>query len=74
MKISNSKMIVFICLAMLSLNSIARTATPTKSDFVLLIYMNGSNLESEYKLATHNIEEMAKGKFANVSDVHLLSI
>lgn len=54
---NRKRMIIFLCFLMLSLNSITEAITP-KSDFVLLVYMNGSNLESEYKLATHNIKDM----------------
>lgn len=64
------KMIAFICLIMLSLNNITQAATH-QSDFVLLIYMNGSNLESEYKFATHNIKDMLWEDSADIADEHL---
>lgn len=59
MKTFNRKLTAFICLIVLSVNSIILAVTP-KSNFTLLVYMNGSNLESEYKLATHNIEDMVR--------------
>ena len=70
MKTFNKKMIAFICLIILSLNNITLATTP-KSDFVLLIYMNGSNLESEYKLATRNIKDMIRKDSTEISDDNL---
>ncbi len=53
---NRKKVMTFLCLVILSLGNIAQ-AVP-KSDFVLMVYMNGSNLESDYKLATSNIQDM----------------
>lgn len=55
---NKERVIAFICFIGLSFSNITQATTP-KSDFVLLVYMNGSNLESEHKLATHNIQDMA---------------
>lgn len=65
MKTFNRQMTAFVCLIILSVNSSILVA---KSNFTLLVYMNGSNLESEYKLATHNIEDMARKGFIDTDD------
>lgn len=68
MKIFNKrKILIFVCLAVLSLENIA-WASASRSDYVLLIYMNGSNLESESKLATHNIQDMLREKTSEIWD------
>lgn len=70
-KIFNMKRIVlFVCIAVLSLGNIAG-ASVSRSDFVLLIYMNGSNLESESKLATGNIRDMLCEEMPEVRDNNL---
>lgn len=47
-----------------------------KSNFTLFIYMNGSNLESKYKLATSNIEDIVQSITLpkETSDYHHLTI
>lgn len=71
MRIFNQRLnVIFVCFVVLSLGGMARAAI-SQSEFVLLIYMNGSNLESESKLATHNIRDMLWAGTSEVSDDNL---
>lgn len=51
------RLVTFMLLFVFAAGNIARADTPA-SRFVLLVYMNGSNLETDYKLATQNIKDM----------------
>lgn len=53
----NKRIAAIICFIAISFNNVAYGSEITR-DFVLLIYMNGSNLESKYQLATKDIGEM----------------
>ncbi len=70
MIINKIKTIIFVYFAVFSLGNIAQ-ASASPSDFVLLIYMNGSNLESESKLATTNIRDMLWEGMSEVADDNL---
>lgn len=53
----NRRIASIICFSLLLLGNVARSAE-IERDFVLFIYMNGSDLESKNQLATHNINAM----------------
>jgi hypothetical protein len=55
----NSRMLTIICFIAILWNT-AAYGSEAGRDFVLLIYMNGSNLESKSQLATKDIEEMLR--------------
>lgn len=55
---NRNRIILFLCTAFLILSGSTFCSTLPQSKYVLMIYMNGSNLESDYKLATENISEM----------------
>lgn len=64
------RVIILACFAVLLLGNIAR-ASVSRSDFVLLIYMNGSNLESESELATGNMRDMLCEEMSEVPNDNL---
>lgn len=60
----NSRILTIVCFIAISLGS-AAYGSEIKRDFVLLIYMNGSNLESKHQLATKDISEMLRSMSPN---------
>ena len=65
----NRRITAIIFCTVISLCCIAWSSVPQR-EFVLFIYMNGSNLESKYQLATDNIEEMLKAMAADIPEDH----
>lgn len=55
---NRNRIILFLCTAFFLLSGSTFSATHPQSRYVLMIYMNGSDLESDYKLATENISDM----------------
>ena len=55
----NRRIAFIICFSLLLLGNAVRSAE-VERDFVLFIYMNGSDLESKNQLATHNVNAMLR--------------
>lgn len=66
---TNKKITAILFSIVISVFCIAWKAVPQR-DFVLFVYMNGSNLESKYQLGTDNIENMLQAMAADGPDDH----
>jgi Clostripain family. len=66
------RLVVWMFFAVISFSGISVCHGENKRDFTLLIYMNGSNLESKNKLATEDIKEMLQSIEGNDNFTALL--